>query len=443
MKYYILDNNLDVIELIELYSSSIWTRRFWDVGDFELYLPANSNTVPLFAEAITNGYYIVGENDLKHAMIPFKLEIESKKDSGSYISVKGYDLKYLLNRRIVWDYRILGGELETSLRNLVKKNAIDPIDKDRIIPKLYLDDESNLVGAHDIISASLFGENLAVGIKSLCKLYGYGWDIELDLEHKKMIFKILKGLDLRDSVIFSDEMENLYSTKYSLDMTQPKNIAYVEAKLISQDQETLKEEIIDLSQTVTLNGSIPTGLGRFELYVDNNESYDNRYSLSQYNYILRENAKRELRNAKVRDSISGEVVPNYTYELGRDYNIGDLVLVKNEYGQQFSSRIVEVITSIATDKDTTVPSFEIYEESNMPTPIDPNDVRITKKEGQAPGPDDYRVTSDGELRVLSKTYRTTRSACNIPGELVDRTIMVDGTEVDRDIITLFNPDIYV
>ena len=38
MEYYILDNDLNVVEGIELFQSMIWTEKFYEAGDFELYL---------------------------------------------------------------------------------------------------------------------------------------------------------------------------------------------------------------------------------------------------------------------------------------------------------------------------------------------------------------------------------------------------------------------
>jgi len=407
MLYYILNRDFDIVDMVELYSSMIWTNRFWDVGDFELYLPATPKTVSLFSDAINNGYYIVSQTDLKHAMMPQKLEIETSRADGNYISVTGYDLKYILNRRIVWEYKNLGGEIEKELIRLVTANAVDPTNPDRKIPGLTISEERS--GANKIISGGLFGENLAVAIKNRCKLYGCGWDIELDLENKQMHFKVLDSTDLSNSVIFSNEMENLFTTKYIVDKTQPKNIAYVNAQLTRYNEETMSYEPFDFSQIVTLSTTegVPKELDRYELYVENNENYDNnQYSVSQYGMIIRENAKKELRNAYVRDEVSGEVTSNYNYKLGHDYNIGDIVRVKNEYGLMFRARVTEVIVSIAKNKNTVIPSFAIVDNMEEAEPIDPSQcISVILNEG-GELVEDYLVTSDGELVMLPQTYES-------------------------------------
>lgn len=406
MLYYILNRDFNIIEMIELYSSMIWTNRFWDVGDFELYLPATPKTVSLFSESIEKGYYVVSEKDLKHAMMPSKLNIETSRSDGNYLTVTGYDLKYILNRRIVWEYKNIGGEIEKELRKLVLANAIDPTNSDRKLPALALSDD--IAGVTDLISGGLFGENLASGIRNKCKLYGCGWDVELDLENKRMLFKILKGVDRSETVMFSNDMDNLLTTKYTVDKSQRKNIAYVSAVLSKYNEDTKAYEPYDLSQIVTLSTTegVPKEYDRYEMYVDNNESFDNsKYTTSQYIQILRENAKKSLRNAFVRDSVSGEVISNYTYHLDRDYSIGDIVSVKNEYGLTFRSRVTEVIISRASNKDTVIPSFEIIDNLETPDTIDPSTCRSVIL---SDGSEEYLVTAEGELVTLPISYSSDR-----------------------------------
>lgn len=405
MVYYILNRDFDMVEMIELYSSMIWTNRFWDVGDFELYLPATPKTVTLFTEAIQNGWYIVGEQDTKHAMIAQKLELETSRVDGNYISVKGYDLKYILNRRIVWDYKNIGGEIEKELIRLVTANAINPTNPDRILPRLEISDDRS--GVDKIVGAGLFGENLAVAIKNLCKVYGCGWDIELDLANKQMLFKVLNSEDKSDYILFSNEMDNLLTSKYIVDRTDPKNIAYINSKMTRYNEEKREYEPFDFSQIVTLSTTegVPKNYDRYELYVENNNSYDNeQYSISQYGQIMREDAKKELRNAYVRDEISGEVVSNITYQFGIDYNIGDIVSVRNEYGNEFKARVTEVIISRAKNKDTMIPSFAIVDRMQEADTIDPSTCRtVVTEEGE-----DYLITGEGELMMIPYQYSTNR-----------------------------------
>ena len=46
--YYLLDTDLTIVDLIETYESMIWTLRYWEPGDFELYLPATEKTMNMF-----------------------------------------------------------------------------------------------------------------------------------------------------------------------------------------------------------------------------------------------------------------------------------------------------------------------------------------------------------------------------------------------------------
>lgn len=57
-------------------------------------------------------------------------------------------------------------------------------------------------------------------------------------------------------------------------------------------------------------------------------------------------------------SFEGSVIPNVTFAYKRDYNLGDLVTVRNEYGIQKTARIVEVVEVYDDNGYSIEPSFE-------------------------------------------------------------------------------------
>ena len=77
-----------------------------------------------------------------------------------------------------------------------------------------------------------------------------------------------------------------------------------------------------------------------------------------------------MRSEQGRDALSehvilttfdGSVEPYASYKYGKDYFLGDIVTVRNEYGIETSARITEVIESFDENGYTLIPTFE-YEE---------------------------------------------------------------------------------
>ena len=115
--YYLLDHNLTRLELIEIYESMIWTHRYWEAGDFELYLPATEESMNTYTEAAKQNYYILrDEDDLpateKSVMIISKVVSETDVEGGDHLSITGRSLKSLLSKRVVTENYILAGDLE-------------------------------------------------------------------------------------------------------------------------------------------------------------------------------------------------------------------------------------------------------------------------------------------------------------------------------------------
>ncbi|MBR6503064.1 MAG: hypothetical protein IKT42_06435, partial [Clostridia bacterium] len=102
-----------------------------------------------------------------------------------------------------------------------------------------------------------------------------------------------------------------------------------------------------------------SGLDRYELFVDARDvsSNDGAISANEYTNLLLERGAQNLSETVITESIEGEIEPNYTYVLNRDYFLGDIVDVINDYGVTMSPRIIEVIECTDTNGYTCIPTF--------------------------------------------------------------------------------------
>lgn len=348
--FYLLDANLDILAAVDIYQSAIFTRRYQEPGDFELYIPATQEMLDLL-KATT---YVTRADDTSCAGILEKLTIQQSAETGDYLIASGPDLSALLNRRIVWRQTTFSGYAEKIIRNLVQQAFIEPEDAARTVSNMMLAPELGLTAK---MRVQYTGDPIGDSISAICKTIKCGYRVNLDLENKKFVFELYQGTDrsynqsANPYVVFSSNFENLLASTYSQDAAESKNVAQVAGE--GQGNERVK---------VTVGTA--TGINRRETFVDALQTSANggELDLATYRAVLYNSGSQSLADMIPTEEIDGEVIPNYNYTLGVDYFLGDVVEVVNDYGTQMSPRVTEVIENWATDGYTCIPTFSSDDE---------------------------------------------------------------------------------
>lgn len=350
--FYILDTGLNVIAVVENYKSAIWTSRYYESGDFELYLPATTENIQLFHK----DYYIVREGDWTQAMFVSNIEITTDVEAGNYLTVTGKSLQSILERRVIFPQTTVKGTVEECIRALITQNIINPAVPERKIDNFILGAEVGIENA--TISTQFTGDNLGETITELCKAHGLGFDIALDIEEKQFVFILYKGADRSYNqnenpyVVFSPEFENLLSSNYVNKSEGYKNVAIVAGEGEGTDRKN------------TMVGTA-SGVNRYELFVDakdvSSKVDDETLSTSEYTELLTARGNEKLSEIAVTEEVEGEIILDYNYVLNKDFFLGDIVEVVNEYGMSFTPRIIEVIESEDDTGTTAIVAFETAE----------------------------------------------------------------------------------
>lgn len=352
MDVLVLDTDFSNIGIIDTYTSLIWTVRYFESGDFELYLPAQDPEMSM----LKINYYLCRRNDMevtengvryRNVMIVEKIQIKSDAENGNYLIVSGRSLKSILGRRIIWTQTTISGNIETGIRRLVTENAISPSIEERKIDNLVLGDLAGITGTTE---TQYTGKNLQDVVESLCQSCGCGYDI--DIYNGEFIFYLYVGADRSYNqtenpyVVFSQDYDNLLSTDYSLDFQKFKNAALV----AGEGEGTARK---------TRAVGTASGLGRYELYVDSRDTSTNNeeYTEEEYNNILIGRGTEKLAEYQYKESFEGEIEIGVTYELGKDYFLGDIVQVENEFGIESATRILEIIESDSDEGYSAIPTF--------------------------------------------------------------------------------------
>ena len=129
MDFNIHDQSGTWVGIVENPASAIWTRRYQQPGDFELYFPATAEMLAL----LTDDCYITRE-DAQEVMIIEHVEIKTDADEGNYILVSGRGAECLTERRIVWQQTAVSGRVDLALYRLTRENAISPALAARALP---------------------------------------------------------------------------------------------------------------------------------------------------------------------------------------------------------------------------------------------------------------------------------------------------------------------
>lgn len=338
MNIYVLNKNFDVVGVVDDYTSVIWTTRYFTKGDFELFLSASKSNI----ELLQKDYYLVRENDVKsncykNVMIIRNIQIQTDEEQGDNLIVTGYCLKSILTRRVIVNQTILNGRVENCIKQLINENIIEPTDTGRAINN-FVFGVNSLINTHSM-SLQVTGKNLEETISEICNSYGYGYDVYIN-DNKQFVFYLYEGANRSYSqeenphVVFSSEFDNLLTSDFISNADNFANVAIVAG------------EGEGVARKKAVAGNV-TGLERFEVFIDSRNSSTNEGAISdsEYNTMLVEEGYEALQEHIVTTSFEGDIDNTLNYTINKDYFLGDLVQVENDYKISAQTRIIEVIES--------------------------------------------------------------------------------------------------
>lgn len=260
IEIFVLDGDLNRIGIIDNYISLIWVPRYKEIGDCELYVEATNELLSL----LKKGNYLARDDDDMVCRIE-KIELDTDVENGNYLIVTAYDVKKILNQRIIWGQSNVDGNVEDYIRDIVYKSVVNPNLSARAIKNasgrqnFLLGDKANFT---EVTTEQVSYKKVNEKIEEYCNTYGWGYKVIVDIGN--FYFILYKGTDRSESVIFADEYENLVSTKYTEDSSHLANVALVagegegseRARNVSGYAEGLKRNEIyvdarDISRVIT------------------------------------------------------------------------------------------------------------------------------------------------------------------------------------------------
>ena len=367
MELLVLDESFEPFAIIDTYNSLIWTDRYNECGDFELF---TAMTMDLL-NVIKQDYYI-RRPDSDHVMIIEKIEIDTDVEDGNTITITGRSLESLLDRRIVWNETSLSGSFQDGIEKLLNENVISPSNESRKIPNFKMEKSEDQAITNLTIEAQYKGDNLYDILQTLCTERNIGFKVVLS-DANELVFSLYSGTDRsydqtdNPYVIFSPNYDNLISSNYIESKSSFKNVTLVSAE---DSDNRPEEEGAEAPLVETAVGNV-SGLARRETFtnygsISRTTEDDKKISDSEITAMLRQRGKETLAENAAILSFEGEAETSTMFKYGEDFTIGDIVQVEDHYGHESRARVIELVLSDATDGFSVYPTFSAIAEVGLP-----------------------------------------------------------------------------
>ncbi len=346
----------EMIGIVDTAKSIIWHRKYYSVGDFEVYAPCTAENVA----ALAKGNYVTRFDDPEVGIIE-SLQVTYDAQDGRMIVAKGRFAKSILDRRIIYKLighsvspTILRGYVEDAARSLVTQNAINcSFDSGRNISILVLGSYAGF--SQKIVDETGYAsqkqvthDNLMAYSDSLLEEYGMGAYCLLN-DDLKLAYTVFCGADRsvdnsegNEPVVFSQDFDNLLSSEYSFDSSNLKNTALIGGTGEGEER----------FHSILKNDSV-AGLDRREIFVDassHSKTYkddsgaEQTFTDLEYDAQLKTLGRQNVAKQSIVETFDGEIdLTNGSFVYGRDFTLGDIVTVQDvEIGLYINPRILEI-----------------------------------------------------------------------------------------------------
>lgn len=319
---------LQLLAEIDFYESLRITRKFTDIGDFELHVSTIDNVGKYLKR---DNVIIVGDDPMKSGYIKSRQVVRDADGTEKWI-VTGDTLNGITNRRVTFpnvgnaQYSLSVLSTETIILALIRRNMERFAEEERKMPLIETLNSTGKVGTiKEKITFSTRYKSLSEECVELARAANLGWYFYPDVELGKWILNFNEGTNrgrrTKTPIVFSEEFDNLSEFEYTEDYNDFKNTAVVAGEGVGKDR---------VLTTAYTGGTEPSGQNRYEVFVDardlQNEDESTTVNISQ----LQTRGKQKL-SAEYRSNISfeGKVITSIGYEFEKDFFIGDIVTVES------------------------------------------------------------------------------------------------------------------
>lgn len=363
MDIYVKNKSFQTVGVIDIFESLIWTDRYYEPGDFELYLPITSELLSILQEDF---YLQIKESD--RTMIIESIQIKTDSESGNKLIVKGRSLESMLERRVVWDQTLLDTNVQSGISQIIHDAFIAPAgavwDPYRQVNNMIWLTNSDPLVTTPTIKAQYFLEYVSDVVWAICKQSFISFRLVLN-EFNQFVASVYSGSDrsyaqaINSYIVFSPNYDNLLSSMFVRTNKYFKTLAVILAQVDTEIGSYLRVT----SGLTDPSWQTFTGINHRELFVDAQHIPDIFFETGApidgdtYLDQVRQYGREQLEKNSILSSFDGQVgTVKFKYLI--DYFLGDIIQIENEYNMTSRSRIIEVTISENLSGRNIYPTFE-------------------------------------------------------------------------------------
>lgn len=363
MELYVYSPEMVLQGIVEKITSLIWTRRYWESGEFKMLVPFTDD----HARLLVKDNLIMKRGDNEAAQIKY-VHITKNSQGLEEIEVQGKFLLSWIGKRIVKKQIITKDTTQNILYRIVRENVTSPADARRKIPAVSIatDDPNTGSGVIDYTSEQFINAELAA--ETAAKAAKLGIRMRTNARTGAHTFSVYKGRDLTAGnsagnapCIFSQEFDNIIEQEYTNSVENLKTTAFVGG-----------EEKEGVARKVAEVGGAASGLAREEVFInatDIVQEYDDdsgqKVTLTdaQYMALLSARGSEELEQYAETLSFGSKVNTSSNLVYKDDYDLGDRVTCLNK---RWRIRIDVRITEITETYQNNVEEIDITFGESLP-----------------------------------------------------------------------------
>jgi Siphovirus ReqiPepy6 Gp37-like protein len=344
MELYTLDPLLRRDEIVDQFESLIWTERFNRSGDFELKIRSTTDTRRIFKTGL-----MLACNLSHRVMTVEAVENNTDADGKKILKVTGPSLENILDDRVAraaWASTTttpawtLTGTPAAIMRQIFHDICVTGVLN--VGDKVPFINEGNVLYPVSTIGESV--TSITVNLdpttvlqaeQDLGTLYDMGFRLYRNYDQGQLYFDVYAGSDRTTgqtalpAVVFSPELDNLQNTTEYTSISGAKNIAYV---------------ISPVGWVVVAATSVDPAVAGFDRHVLLVNATDITDSVpATATARMTQRGTEELSKNRVLAAFDGEINQNSQYKYMTDYQLGDMVEVRNQDGTANKMRVTEQI----------------------------------------------------------------------------------------------------
>lgn len=329
---YVYTRDLELIGIIDFFSSLRWRRKYYEAGEFELHIPLNSQT----EKYLKKDNLIIRDDAIEVGIIE-SFTINDAGDDGVEVIIYGRFLSSILDRRIIKSKINFSGKILLGERKIL--NEMTPFSK-LLISEATLDSDS--------VVFQVSYKNVYEYLVTLAKISSIAHRISVDIPNKKMIYENYQGLDRTETQSinpryeFSEDKSNIDVADYTYSAKTEKNYVLVGGQ--GEDKNRIMVE-------VTSGNNKDFDLR--ETFVDAKSENQGDLTLVQYKETLKTKG-----SEKLVESTETLEVTVYADDYKKLWDLGDIVNIKKEsWGIVMKQRITEIEETIENNNQKIFATF--------------------------------------------------------------------------------------